>query len=204
MIEAVITWVVELIRAMGYPGVFIFSALESTFLPIPSEATLIPAGYLIHQGEWNGPLVFVLAVAGSLFGSLLNYFLAVYCGRFILLRYGRYFFMDETKLGKVEAFFAKYGPLSIFSGRLVLGVRHFISFPAGLAKMNLWLFSLYTVLGAGLWTLILLVIGYLIGDNKDLISSLLPALKIGFLVVIGGAGAFYYRHQKKRAKLATH
>ena len=200
MIETAVQWLVDIIEKLGYWGVFILSALESTFLPIPSEATLIPAGYLIHQGTWNGPLVFGLAVAGTLTGSLANYAIAYYCGRYVLVKYGRYFFMDEEKLLKMEGYFVRHGPLSIFLGRLVLGVRHFISFPAGLAKMDLKKFCLYTVVGGGLWTFILLAVGYLIGDNKELLVSVLPLLKIGFLAAVAGAGILYWmRHRNKTA-----
>lgn len=136
MIEDALAWLMHVIETLGYPGVFIMSALESTFLPIPSSATLVPAGYLIHQGVWNGPLVFLIAIAGTLTGSLANYALAYYCGRYMLVRYGKYMLMDEAKLESIERFFQKYGAMSIFLGRLVAGVRHFISFPAGLAKMN--------------------------------------------------------------------
>lgn len=199
MIETAIQWLVHFIETLGYPGVFIMSALESTFLPIPSEATLIPAGYLIHQGTWNGPLVFFLAVAGTLAGSLANYFIAVSCGRYVLVRYGKYFFMTEEKLLKMEAYFVRHGSLSIFLGRLVMGVRHFISFPAGLARMDLKKFCLYTVLGGGLWTGVLLGLGYLIGDNKDLVMSVLPLLKVGFVAAIALGGFFYWRKHKKAA-----
>jgi membrane protein DedA with SNARE-associated domain len=201
MIEAAVHWIVEIVKALGYPGVFILSALESTFLPIPSEVTLIPAGYLIHQGVWNGPLVFFLAVAGTLTGSLANYGIAYYCGRYVLVRYGKYFLMNEEKLLKMEGFFVRHGSLSIFLGRLVLGVRHFISFPAGLAKMDLKKFCLYTTAGGALWTMILLVLGYLIGDNKELVVSILPGLKIGFVALVAGVGVFYWsRHRRKPAQ----
>ncbi len=197
MIETAVKWLVHFIETLGYPGVFIMSALESTFLPIPSEATLIPAGYLIHQGVWNGPLVFFLAVTGTLAGSLANYAIAYYCGRYMLVRYGRYFLMDEAKLLKMEAYFVRHGALSIFLGRLVLGVRHFISFPAGLAKMDLKIFSLYTTLGGAIWTFILLALGYMIGDNKELVVSTLPALKVGFALMVVLAGFLYWRKHKK-------
>ncbi len=199
MIEEAVHWLVELIEALGYPGVFLMSALESTFLPIPSEATLIPAGYLVHQGTWSGPLVFLLAVTGTMTGSLANYALAYYCGRYILVRYGKYMLMDEAKLRHVEDYFNKYGPLSIFLGRLVFGVRHFISFPAGLAKMDLAKFSLYTALGGGFWTLVLLVTGYLIGDNKELVMTLLPAIKVAFLIGVAAFGFVYWKKHKKQS-----
>lgn len=204
MLEKAVEWLVHIIETLGYPGVFIMSALESTFLPIPSEATLIPAGYLIHQGVWNGPLVFFLAVSGTLAGSLANYALAYYCGRFMLVRYGKYMFMDEAKLAYMESYFVRHGALSIFLGRLVLGVRHFISFPAGLARMDLKLFCLYTTLGGAIWTFILLALGYMIGDNKDLVMSLMPLIKVGFVLGVGGiVGLYWWKHKKKKAAQPT-
>ena len=197
MIEQFLHWLVEFIEALGYPGVFIMSALESTFMPIPSEATLIPAGFLIHQGTWNGPLVFTLALLGTMCGSLINYYLAKIFGRFLLLKYGRYMFMNEAKMAAAERYFLNHGPISIFLGRLVFGVRHFISFPAGLAGMDLKKFCLYTALGGGIWTLVLLVLGYQLGNNQELVKSLLPEIKIGCLIAVAVGGIIYWRRQKK-------
>lgn len=198
MIEETLHWIVEIVEAMGYPGVFIMSMLESTFIPIPSEATLIPAGYLIHQGKMDGALVYFLAVTGTLTGSLINYFVALYCGRYVLIKYGKFFFMNEEKMKKMETYFINHGPISIFLARLVFGVRHFISFPAGLAKMNLVKFSLYTALGGGLWTALLLTLGYMIGNNQEMIKGILPELKIGCVVAVVLAAALYYwRHKRK-------
>lgn len=200
MIETAIHWLVELIETLGYPGVFIMSALESTFMPIPSEATLIPAGYLIHQGKMDGTIVFILAVAGTMAGSLTNYFIAKACGRYLLVKYGRYFFMNEEKLEKMEQYFMRHGSISIFLGRLVFGVRHFISFPAGLANMNLVKFSVYTGLGGAIWTAILLVLGYMIGDNQELVKSLMPEIKIGCLVIVAMiSGVYWWRNKRKLA-----
>lgn len=198
MIEEILHKIVEIVEAMGYPGVFIMSALESTFMPIPSEATLIPAGYLVHQGKMDGVLVFLLAVTGTMTGSLANYFIALSCGRYVLIKYGRFFFMNEEKMEKMESYFHRHGPISIFLARLVFGVRHFISFPAGLARMNLVKFSLYTGLGGGLWSLLLIVLGYMIGNNQELIKGIMPELKIGCLVVVAAiALAYYWRHKRK-------
>ncbi|MDB5491157.1 MAG: hypothetical protein JWO78_1006 [Micavibrio sp.] len=199
MLEEILHKIVEIVEAMGYPGVFIMSALESTFMPIPSEATLIPAGYLVHQGKMDGLLVFLLAVTGTMAGSLTNYFIALYCGRYVLIRYGRFFFMNEEKMEKMEAYFHRHGPISIFLARLVFGVRHFISFPAGLARMNLVKFSLYTGLGGGLWTLLLLALGYMIGDNQALIKSMMPELKIGCVVVVAAVALAYYLNNRRKA-----
>lgn len=199
MFETAIHWLVNFIETLGYPGVFLMSMLESTFLPIPSEATLIPAGYLIHQGTWNGPLVLGLAIAGTLTGSLLNYAIAYYCGRFMLVRYGKYMLMDEAKLSYMEQYFAKHGSLSIFLGRFVFGVRHFISFPAGLAKMDVKKFTLYTAAGGGIWSLILLILGYIIGDHPDEVKTFLPIIKIGFLLAVAAIGFCLWKKHKRTA-----
>ncbi len=203
MFENAMEWIVQVVEAMGYFGVFLMAALESTFLPIPSEATLIPAGYLIHQGKWNGPAVFALAVTGTITGSLANYWVARSCGRYVLIRYSKYFFITPEKLAKVEDYFQRHGPVSIFLGRLVFGVRHFISFPAGLARMDLKKFCLYTTAGGGLWTMILLVLGYAIGNNQDAVTRLLPEIKIGFLVAVALAGFIYWRRITGKSRNKT-
>jgi membrane protein DedA with SNARE-associated domain len=201
MIEEFLHWIVAFVEAIGYPGIFVMAALESTFVPIPSEATLIPAGFLVHQGKMDGLLVFILAITGTMTGSLANYFIAKSCGRFILIKYGRFFFINEEKMEKVEGYFNRHGPISIFLARLVFGVRHFISFPAGLANMNLVKFSLYTALGGGLWTLLLLILGYELGDNQALVKSLMPELKIGCIVAVALiAAAYAWRYKKKLAR----
>ena len=198
MIENFLHWLVQFVEAMGYPGVFIMAALESTFVPIPSEATLIPAGFLVHQGKMDGILVFVLAVTGTMTGSLLNYFIAKTCGRFVLIKYGRFFFINEEKMEKVEGYFNRHGPISIFLARLVFGVRHFISFPAGLANMDLVKFSLYTALGGGLWTLLLICIGYALGNNEALVKSLMPEIKVGTLGIAALIAVVYWWRNKKK------
>ncbi len=198
MIESVIAFVVHLVETLGYPGLFIMAALESTFLPIPSEMTMIPAGYLIHQGKMDGFLVFFLCFTGTLAGSLANYGIACYFGRRLLLRYGRFFMMDAEKLEKMEGFFRRHGSISIFLGRLVFGVRHYISFPAGLARMDLRKFCLYTAAGGAIWIMVLLTLGYAIGQNEALLKDLLPKIKIGFLLAVLAAGWMYFRHHKKK------
>lgn len=197
MIKSALAFIVHFVETLGYPGIFVMTMLESTFLPIPSEVTLIPAGYLIHQGKMSAALVFVLSVTGTLAGSLINYFIARLCGRWFLLRYGRYFMMTEEKLAKMEGFFVRHGALSIFLGRLVLGVRHYISFPAGLARMDLKKFCLYTTAGGAIWIVIALGIGYAIGDNKEMVAQLVPLIKLGLLGLVAMAGFLYWRKKRK-------
>jgi membrane protein DedA with SNARE-associated domain len=162
---------VETIGAMGYPGIFILMAMESSVFPVPSELVMPPAGYLAHQGVMNIWLAILCGTAGSLVGAYANYFAAHYLGRPLLLRYGRYVWITEEKFGRIEAFFHKHGEISTFIGRLLPVVRHLISLPAGLAGMNHLRFSLYTLLGACIWVTILTWLGWFVGAEKELIMA---------------------------------
>ncbi len=173
--------IAELVNSFGYIGIFIMTFIESTFVPIPAEITLIPAGYLVSKGGMNFYIVWAVSVLGTIGGSLFNYYVASSIGRQILLRYGKYFFIDEKKLNKMESFFRKHGAISMFTGRLLPGVKHFISFPAGLAKMNIKAFCTYTALGGALWCFILIMLGYLIGENEGLITKYLK--QINFILI---------------------
>ncbi|MBN8828062.1 MAG: DedA family protein [Sphingobacteriia bacterium] len=193
-----IQWLVNFTHSIGYLGIFIATFLESTFLPIPAELTMIPAGYLVYQGERNLTLVILTSISGTILGAGLNYYIAYVYGRKLLLKYGKYFFIDEKKLNSIEKFFNKHGAVSTFSGRLIPGVRHFISFPAGLAKMNLKKFCLYTALGGGIWMITLIVLGYYIGENEDLIAEWLPIITIFILSVCAIFVGIYTKLQTKK------
>jgi membrane protein DedA with SNARE-associated domain len=145
--------------------------VESTFIPLPSELVIPPAGYLIAQSKMSWTGVIASGTVGSLLGALFNYAIAVFLGRPFILRYGKYFGVSKAHFEKGEFFFLKHGHISTFIGRLILGVRHYISFPAGLCKMNLLEFSFYTAFGAGIWVGILAYIGYFVGNNKEKIMD---------------------------------
>ncbi|GFO69400.1 membrane protein [Geomonas limicola] len=169
--HAAIDWLVQTIGAMGYPGIFLLMAMESSVIPIPSEVVMPPAGYLAQQGQMNMGLAILCGTLGSLVGAYANYFAARFLGRPLILKYGKYVLITEEKFAKVETFFLKHGEISTFIGRLLPVVRHLISLPAGLAGMNHLKFSLYTLLGAGIWVTVLTFIGYFIGSNQDLIMK---------------------------------
>jgi len=156
---------------MGYLGIFLLMFLESTFFPFPSEIIMIPAGYLAFKGEMNLYIVVLVGILGSVGGALLNYYLAKSFGRVFILRYGKYFFIKEKTLNKLDTFFAKHGEISTFTGRLIPGIRQLISLPAGLARMNIAKFSFFTAIGAGIWVVVLVAIGYLVGSNQALIAE---------------------------------
>jgi len=171
MIQTLIQWLLGTIGAMGYPGILLLMAMESSIIPVPSELVMPPAGYLVYQGKMNMALVILCGTVGSLVGAYANYFASHYLGRPLIIRYGKYVLIPPEKFEKVERFFLQHGEISTFIGRLLPVIRHLISIPAGLAGMNHLKFSLYTLLGAGIWCTILTLIGYAIGENQKLIMQ---------------------------------
>ena len=193
MIHEYAQLLVDLIFGWGYVGIFIMMAIESSFVPFPSEIVLIPAGYLASQGQMSVALILLSALAGSLIGAFINYFLALTLGRAILIKYGKYFFIKERTLLKMEEFFAKHGHISTFTGRLIPGIRQLISIPAGLARMNLVEFSLFTTLGAGIWAMVLILLGYIFGENQELISQYLKQITIAVVALLVVLVFVYYK-----------
>jgi len=175
MIHDIANTIVSYVGDMGYLGIFLLMFLESTFFPFPSEIIMVPAGYLAYQGEMNLYMVVFVGILGSIGGALLNYYLAMSFGRAFILRYGKYFFIKEETLNKLDTFFAKHGEISTFTGRLIPGIRQLISLPAGLARMNIAKFSFFTALGAGIWIIVLVALGYVVGSNETLISQYLKS-----------------------------
>ena len=201
MLADIVKFIVETVGSLGYIGIFIMMFLESTVFPIPSEVIMIPAGYLAYKGEMNIYIIMLLGILGSLCGALFNYYFALKFGRRFLLKYGKYFFVSHETIEKTEVFFKNHGHISTFSGRLIPGLRHYISIPAGLAKMNLFVFCLYTTLGATIWVIILTLLGYYIGDNEELVKEYLRYLIIGLLVSLTVMGFWYYKKIKKAKDL---
>lgn len=194
--ETVIHWIVETVGAMGYTGIFVMMFLESSFFPFPSEVAMIPAGYLASKGEMNLVLAFLSGAGGSLAGALFNYALGHRLGRPFLIKYGKYILIKPETIDKTENFFAKYGPASTLFGRLVPGIRQYISLPAGIGKMKLASFSIYTFLGAGLWCIVLLALGYFLGENEEQIKEATHYILIVVFALI--VAVFYYYWRKNR------
>jgi membrane protein DedA with SNARE-associated domain len=169
-----VTWLTDAIFALGYPGIAALMALESSFFPFPSEVVLPPAGYLAAQGRMNPFLALGAGVFGSVAGAVFNYVLAVRLGRPLLHRYGRYLLIRESALDRAESFFRDHGEISTFVGRLVPVIRQYISLPAGLSRMRLDLFALYTALGAGIWCAILTWVGWYLGKQAEFLGGLPP------------------------------
>ncbi len=167
--NTLVEWLLSAIGSMGYSGIFLLMAMESSIFPVPSELVMPPAGYLAQQGQLHIWLVIACGTLGSLVGAYANYYAARFLGRPLILRYGRYVGLSAEKFFRIEAFFLRHGEISTFVGRLLPVIRHFISLPAGMAGMNHLRFSFYTLLGAGIWCSVLTWIGYVIGENKEIV-----------------------------------
>lgn len=164
-------WFVE---NANYLFVFLFMVIESSFIPFPSEVVVPPAAYLAcTKGDMNVFAIVLAATAGAIVGALINYYLAVWIGRPIVYkfansRFGHICLIDQAKVEKAEKYFDDHGAISTFIGRLIPAVRQLISIPAGLARMNIWIFVLFTGLGALIWNAILAGLGYWLGTTVPL------------------------------------
>ncbi|WP_284246191.1 DedA family protein [Thalassotalea insulae] len=178
MIEYLLPFVEELSRlclTWGPLIVIALMAIESSFIPFPSEIVIIPAGFMAARGEFYPgtdieyavALIVLGGVAGSLIGASINYFLSLKLGRPFLYRWGKYFFIDSDKLKRAESIFCQYGDLATFVCRLIPVVRQLISIPAGISKMNFYRFSIFTSLGSCIWVVILTVVGYQLGVSSE-------------------------------------
>jgi len=188
---------------LNYFTVALLMAVESTFMPLPSEVVVPFAAYKAAQGDLNVFLIVLTGTVGALCGSMINYTLAFYLGRPLVYKFagsklGRIFLLSEAKIQHAEDYFKRNGRTSTFIGRLVPGVRHLISIPAGLSKMNLRDFMLFTFIGAGIWNIILAVIGYFLYEIRE---QILPY--VGYILLALGAGFVVYLILKGRKNKKT-
>ena len=203
----------------GFLLIFIFMAIESSFIPFPSEVVMIPAGFLALRGEmttgiwWLDCILAVLiGTAGCLLGAYINYFLAEKLGRTLLYRYGKYFFLKPDTLQRAEEVFRKHGEITTFICRLIPGIRQVISIPAGLSQMKHKPFIIFTSLGAGIWNLILTAVGAYLGHlskdmsyvelvhkGKQMISDHYIWLLLVLAALVGGYLLIHHKVMKKEA-----
>ncbi len=199
--QQIIATLVETVGKLGYPGIVALMFLESSFFPFPSEVVIPPAGYLASQGRMSLPAVILLGTLGSLLGALFNYWLSLKLGRPLLLRLGRYLGLTPRRYAKAESYFRQHGEISTFAGRLIPGLRQYISLPAGLARMHLGRFALFTALGAGIWVSVLAWLGYLIGEKEELLQRSLHQVTIYlaiFLAIVVLVYAWWRWRQHRR------
>lgn len=189
--QEIIQFIVDTASSWGYLGIIILMTLESSFIPFPSEVVMIPAGYLAHKGELDLFLCILSGVFGSVLGALINYYICFFWGKKFVLKFGKYFGINEKKFSKFEEFFLKYGEISTFICRLLPGIRQYISMPAGLSKMKLLNFVFFTALGSAIWVSILALLGYFIGENEELIKTYLSQILV-FIIIFCFIFVFIY------------
>jgi len=188
--SSVTSWYLEHIN---YGTVVLLMSIESSFIPFPSEIVVPPAAYKAAQGTLNVFGVFFSATAGALIGATFNYFFAYFLGRKVLYhlaetRIAYFLLITGNTLEKAESFFIKYGRSSTFIGRLIPAIRQLISLPAGFAKMDFKQFLLFTTLGSGIWNIILILLGYFLYTQKELLAEYYTDISIVFLV----CGIFFF------------
>lgn len=193
-------YIITFMETYGYAAMFIAMVLENANIPIPSEIVLGFAGYLVAQGVFDMNMAIIVGTVAGIVGSVLSYWMGEYGGRPLLLKYGKYIFFNEHKFELAEKLFNKWGGTAVFVGRLLPGVRTFISFPAGMARYPMWHFIIWTVLGTIPWTILLVYLGKVLGDRwQDLIQynhELLIAMVFVFAVIAIVFGIKYYRKRR--------
>ena len=206
MIEDMVGWLENIVLTVGYPGVFFTVALESFFTPIPSEALMPFLGYMAYRGELSIYWTIIIATLGSYIGTL-PFHIIGYLGKDsierFLRKYGKYLFISNKGIDNVFNMFNKHGNSIVFFGRMIPTVRSLISFPAGVAKMNFGLFSLYSIAGSFVWTAVLVLIGYFLGDGwEKAIKWISGYEKVVLFTFAAGlvvyAGYFIYKKFKEK------
>jgi membrane protein DedA with SNARE-associated domain len=197
-------WYLEQLQTWGAWAIGLMMALESTVVPIPSELVIPPAAHLAHTGKIPVSLaaIVVAGALGSWLGAAIMYWAARLAGRPLVMRYGKYFLISPEKVAGAERWAAHYGGMGIFISRLLPVVRHLIGIPAGIVRMNFWKFSLFTLLGAGIWSAVLCYVGIKMGQDENLMKGEVHSITLwlgGAMLVLGGL-YYFFVHRQMRGK----
>ncbi|WP_163652980.1 DedA family protein [Listeria sp. PSOL-1] len=171
LIQALQDFVMFLINTLGHVGIFLAMLIESVCIPLPSEVVMLFGGFMAELGKLNFWLVVIAGILGNLVGSFIAYYIGKKGGRTLVIRYGKYLFLNLKHLDKAELWFNRYGASAVFFGRVLPVIRTFISLPAGMANMNITKFMLYTLLGCIPWNLFLTWFGYTLGSNWGIVEK---------------------------------
>ncbi len=199
ILEALFTWISGVISAMGYPGIALLMAIESCCVPLPSEMIMPFAGWLVATGRFTLWGIALAGAIGCVVGSIPAYYAGMYGGRALVQRYGKYFLMSTEHLDWAERFFARRGDITVLIARLLPVVRTFIAFPAGVARMPMGKFIVYTFVGSFPWCLGLGWVGMKVGENREMLTAWFHRadIVIGVLIVAGIA-YFVWKQTSRR------
>ena len=205
--KPIIAWYMATLKSGGYPLIVLLMAIESSVLPLPSELVIPPAAHLAHTGQipLNLAGIIIAGALGSWIGATLMYWASRWAGRPLVMRYGRYALITPEKVQGAERWAQHYGSMGIFISRLLPVVRHLIGIPAGVVRMDYRLFSLFTLLGSGLWCGVLCYVGIKAGENESLMRGELRAITLwlgGAMLVLGGL-YYFFVHRHMSGKVET-
>ena len=202
MIEKILTvlagFIIGTISRLGYGGIVLLMAIESACIPLPSEIIMPFSGYLVYTGEMNLLLVALAGAIGCVLGSLVAYYAGAWGGRPLVEKYGKYILVSHHDLDLADRWFQRHGDITIFIGRLLPVIRTFIAFPAGVARMNLWRFNLYTFVGSFIWSIGLAWIGMKLGEHWNTLGVYFHRFDAAIGVVLFAGIVWYiWRHLKQ-------
>lgn len=193
--ELLATYITAFIDTTGYISVYLLMVAESMVFPIPSEAVMPFAGFLVESGRFSFILVIIVSTCGSITGSLLSYFIGAKMGEPFIKKFGRFFLLNIDDLNATKKFFSRFGEITIFVSRFIPVIRHLISLPAGMGKMNLFRFSIYTLIGAGLWNTFLTWVGFKLKQNWPTVMKYSQTIDHAVLLILVLLfGYFIYSH----------
>ena len=204
MIEKIITllagFIIGTISRLGYGGIVLLMAIESACIPLPSEIIMPFSGYLVSTGEMNLWLVALAGAVGCVLGSLVAYYAGAWGGRPLVEKYGKYVLISHHDLDLADRWFQRHGDITIFIGRLLPVIRTFIAFPAGIARMDLWRFNLYTFVGSYLWSLGLAWIGMKLGEHWNTLGVYFHRFDAAIGVILLAGIIWYVRRHLKHLR----
>ena len=203
--KPLLDWYTHSLEAGGYPLIVLLMFIESTFLPLPSELIIPPAAYLAYtKGGMSLPGIVLAGALGSWLGATAMYWTTRWAGRPLVLKFGKYFLVPPEKVEKAERWAAAYGNFGIFASRLLPVVRHLIGIPAGIVRMNYWKFSLWTIVGSGLWCTVLCWLGIQAGQDEALMNGELHSITLWAASILAALGVVYWffvhRHMQAEKK----
>ncbi len=195
LLSALAAFVIGTISRMGYGGIVLLMAIESACIPLPSEIIMPFSGYLVHRGQLSLQLVALAGSVGCVLGSVVAYGAGAWGGRPLVEKYGKYVLISHHDLALADRWFARHGDITVFIGRLLPVVRTFIAFPAGVARMSLWRFNLYTFIGSYLWCLGLAWVGMKLGEHWNTLGVYFHRFDAVIALIILAAVIWYvHRH----------
>lgn len=207
MLEFIANWIIGIISSTGYIGIFILMTIESACIPLPSEITMPFAGFLVSQGKLDLVTTAMVGGLGNLFGSLIAYFIGFYGQEIfvqkLIRKWGKYFLITMEDYTKSERWFRKYGEIIVFISRLLPAIRTFISLPAGIAKMKIRKFIIYTFIGSFFWSLFLTYVGMVLGQNWGILGNYFHKFDIILAIFLVFAVLLYIRHKLHKSHLES-